>query len=199
MVTVKRQHTWEWIIIIVALVLLLLAAWALLRPTAHPTDKSQQATSTQPDQAAPKKPTSAKQAPVSNQSTQPPVETPAAPNPATLRTLTISQLGIAIGYDKSLPGVSYVISRTPAGTQYVDLMNEQLEGDICTNDDGTFASIIKNPTSGDQAALTTTVKVGDDTYGLSLPSAGCTSNADLFSKYQASIKATFPYLALSAE
>lgn len=198
MVTVKRQRVWEWTIIIVALVLLGLAAWAILRPTTQPTHKSESVTSEQPETTT-KKSATADKTQATSEPDQDASSTPPAPDPSTLRELPISQLGITISYDKTLPGVSYAISRTPAGTQYVDLMNDQLIGGICTNDAGTFASIIKDPTASDQATVSATVKVGDDTYGLSLPSADCTSNADLFAQFQDSIKATFPYLSASAE
>ncbi len=120
-----------------------------------------------------------------------------APDPSTVKSLDISQLGLTLNYDRTLPGLSYEIKRTGSGTQYVSLTYDGLIGEKCTGDQGEFASIIKDPTSADSIAITSTVKLGNDTYSLALPDNSCTGNVDLFNQYQASMKANFPYMKLS--
>lgn len=127
----------------------------------------------------------------------PTTPTTPAPDPSTVKNLDISQLGLTLNYDRTLPGLSYEIKLTGSGTQYVSLMYDGLIGDKCTGDTGEFASIIKNPTSADSVAIKNTVKLGNDTYGLALPDSSCTSNVDLFNQFQASMTANFPYMKLS--
>lgn len=141
--------------------------------------------------------------PNTNSNTSKPAETTPtapqtpAPDPSTVKSLDISQLGLTLNYDRTLPGLSYEISRTGDGTQYVSLTYDGLVGSKCTGDQGEFASIIKNPTNTDSIAINNTVKLGNDTYGLALPDNSCTGNVDLFNQYQASMKANFPYMKLA--
>lgn len=149
--------------------------------------------------------------PYKTNDTQPPVSTPAEPaetsapasrpaqadtpsiDPTTVSTVTIEPLGVIVSYKKGI-GFEYAVKRADAGTQYVDFSNASLVGNRCTNDQGIFASIIKNPTGTDAAAVTTTKKVGNDTYGLILPGVGCTGDPTAFATYQASFKDAFPLL-----
>lgn len=138
-----------------------------------------------------------------NSNNQPATSTPTQPStpqpdPSTVKSLTISQLGLTINYDKTLPGLSYEIKRTGSGTQYISLTYDGLIGDKCTGDQGEFASILKDPTSADSVAIKNTIKLGSDTYGLALPDSSCTNNVDLFNQYQDSMKANFPYMTLVA-
>lgn len=125
------------------------------------------------------------------------VSTPTAPDPSTIKQLEIAQLNVVLGYSNTLPGMSYSIGKTTAGTTYVQLANDQLIGDKCTDDEGVFATILKDPSSTDNTTVSTTVKVGNDTYGLALPSDACTADQDLFDQYQTSMKQNFPFLTAS--
>lgn len=123
---------------------------------------------------------------------------PTAPDPSTVKQLEIAQLNVTLDYSNTLPGMSYSIGRTSGGTTYVQLANDQLVGDKCTDDSGVFATILKDPSSTDSTTVSTTVKVGDDTYGLALPSDSCTGDKDLFDEYQTSMKQNFPFLTASS-
>jgi hypothetical protein len=121
-------------------------------------------------------------------------KTPAV-DPSTLSSIDIQPLGITVSYTKGTPGFAFDIQKTADQTQYVEFTSTDLVGTKCTNDQGVFATIIKNPTSSeDQTTLTATTKVGNDTYGLSLASADCTSNTDLLSTYQTGFKNGFASL-----
>jgi len=119
---------------------------------------------------------------------------PTPPDPSTIKQLHIAQLGLVIDYANTLPGMSYSIGKTTAGTTYVQLSNTQLIGDKCTDDDGVFATILKDPTVTDSVTVSMVTKVGDVTYGLALPSGACTGNLALFNQYQASMKQDFSFL-----
>ena len=108
-----------------------------------------------------------------------------AVDPESLSSVAIEPLGVTVFYTKGTPGFDYSIKKTADSTQYADFTSTDLVGTKCTDDDGLFASIIKNPaSSGADTTISKTVKVGDDTYGLSLTGAGCTNNTELLSKYQ---------------
>lgn len=115
-------------------------------------------------------------------------------------SLEIEPLSLEVFYAKGIAGFSYSILRTPGGTQYIEFRSEELVGTKCTDDKGTFASILKNPSSADEATVSMTTKVSSDNYGLSLESATCTSDSALLEKYQSSFKTGFGNLrAIKAE
>ncbi len=116
-------------------------------------------------------------------------------DPETLSFIDIEPLGVTVSYVKGIPGFDYSIQRTQSRIEYVEFSSTELAGTKCTNDKGVFASIIKNPESDeDKTLLTSVTKVGEDSYGLSLPTSTCTSNAPLFDQYQASFKDAFGQL-----
>ena len=125
--------------------------------------------------------------------------TPAV-DPSTLNSIDVQPLGITVSYTKGTPGFAFDVQKTANQTQYVEFTSTDLVGTKCTNDQGIFATIIKNPTSTeDKTTLTATTKVGSDTYGLSLTSADCTSNTDLLATYQTGFKNGFSSLKAIAE
>jgi hypothetical protein len=116
-------------------------------------------------------------------------------DPATLSFVDIEPLGIAIAYTKGTPGFEFTIKRTANQTQYIEFTSSDLVGTKCTDDDGLIVSIIKNPSSNeDRTTIDQTVAVGDDTYGISLASSGCTKNAELLDQYQKAFIEGFPSL-----
>lgn len=124
-----------------------------------------------------------------------PVTTPSTPDPSTLSTIAVDALGVTVAYTKGTPSFEYSVEKTDDNTQYAEFTAADLVGTKCTDDQGLFASIIKNPTSTeDQTTIAQTVKIGSDTYGLSLASPGCTANTDLLSQYQSGFKDGFSSL-----
>jgi zona occludens toxin (predicted ATPase) len=123
-----------------------------------------------------------------------------AVDPTTLDTIDVQPLGITVSYTKGTPGFAFDIQKTADQTQYVEFTSTNLVGTKCTDDQGLFATIIKNPSSTeDQATLTATTKVGSDTYGLSLASDDCTGNAALLTTYQTGFKNGFSSLKALAQ
>ena len=117
-------------------------------------------------------------------------------DPATLTSVAIEPLGITVFYTKGTPGFDFSIKRAANKTQYVEFTSTDLVGTKCTNDEGLIASIIKNPSSNeDQATISQTIKLGSDTYGLSLAGKGCTSNAALLDEYQSAFRDGFSSLS----
>ena len=104
---------------------------------------------------------------------------------STLKSVDVAPLGVAVSYTKGISGFDFKVKKTDSKTQYAEFSAPELIGTICTDDNGTFASIIKNPTSTeDQTTITTTTKLGDDSYGLSLSGKNCTANQQLLTQYQ---------------
>ena len=121
--------------------------------------------------------------------------TPAKVDPASLTSIAIEPLGISVAYTKGTPGFDFAVKKTASKTQYVEFTSSDLIGTKCTNDEGSIASIIKNPSSNEnQATISQTVKVGSDSYGLSLAGKGCTSDAELLDEYQAAFTNGFQSL-----
>lgn len=118
-----------------------------------------------------------------------------AVDPASLSFVDIEPLALAVAYTKGTPGFEFVVKRTADQTQYIEFTSPELIGTKCTDDTGLIASIIKNPTSSeDQTTIKQTVKVGDDSYGLSLTSSSCTKNSELLEEYQKAFRAGFSSL-----
>lgn len=106
-------------------------------------------------------------------------------DPATLSSVDIEALNITVFYTKGLPGFEYEILKTADKTQYIQFTAPQLVGTKCTDDNGSFAAIVKNPSSQEnQSTISATTKVGNDTYGLSLAGKNCTPDEALLDQYQ---------------
>ncbi|HEY8886356.1 MAG TPA: hypothetical protein VIM31_02530 [Candidatus Microsaccharimonas sp.] len=115
-------------------------------------------------------------------------------DPATLTSIDIEPLSVTVFYSKGTPGFEFTVLKTADQTQYVEFTSSDLIGTKCTDDQGAFASIIKNPSTNEAQTTSQTIKVGSDTYGLSLASAGCTANSDLLAQYQTGFKNGFASL-----
>lgn len=131
------------------------------------------------------------------ESTDENVDEPTQPavDPATLTSVDIEPLAITVFYTKGTPGFDFVVKRSADQTQYVEFSSPNLVGTKCTNDEGVFATIVKNPASSE--AQTTFVQektVGSDTYGLSLAGKNCTSDETLLDTYQTAFVQGFSQL-----
>lgn len=116
-------------------------------------------------------------------------------DPATLNSIDIEPLAITVFYTKGTPGFDFAVKRAADRTQYVEFSSPNLVGTKCTNDEGVFASIIKNSTSSeDENAGTTKQKVGNDTYELALVGPDCTSDVELLKEYQSGFSNGFSQL-----
>jgi len=120
----------------------------------------------------------------------------AAVDPETLTSIAVEPLGVTVFYSKGTPGFDFQVNKAADGTQYADFTSNDLVGTKCTDDQGIFASIVKNPTAGgEDAFISEKVKIGENTYALTLSGAGCTNNTDLLNQYQAGFKAGFGNLS----
>lgn len=117
-------------------------------------------------------------------------------DPESLTSIAIEPMNIAVFYSKGTPGFEFSVQKTANGTQYVEFTSPDLIGTKCTDDNGVFATIIKNPSSNEAQTVSQTIKVGDDTYGLSLASAGCTGDQALLTQYQTGFKNGFSSLKI---
>jgi len=117
-----------------------------------------------------------------------------APDPATVSTIDIQPMEITVSYVKGVGSIEYEVLRTPSGTRYVEFRSAELVGTKCTNDQGTFVSILASPSGDESATLTKTTKIDDTTYGLSLADPACTSNTDTLKEYQQSFSDAFSLL-----
>ncbi len=115
-------------------------------------------------------------------------------DPARVSTVDIQPMNLTVSYIKGVPGFEFNVLRTQGDTQYVQFSAPELVGTKCSDDQGAFASIVKNPTSSDASTLETTTIVGDVTYGLSLAAETCTNRPDLLKTYQNSFTEAFPLL-----
>lgn len=112
-------------------------------------------------------------------------------DPATVATIDIPAMEITVSYVKGIGGFEYEILRASGGTRSVEFRNASLVGTKCTNDLGTFASILENPTTDELAIVSQKTTVEDTLYGLSLADATCTTNPELLAKYQKSFSDAF--------
>lgn len=115
-------------------------------------------------------------------------------DPALVATVTIEPLAITVPYLKGTGGFTYEIVRTANGKQTVEFRNDDLKGTKCTDDQGTFAAIAKDPSAAEQETLAKKVTVDGVVYGLSLSAATCTDNPDLLADYQESFSTPFALL-----
>ncbi len=119
----------------------------------------------------------------------------ASVDPSTLASIDVAPLGVTVFYTKGIHGFNFEVKRTANQTQYAEFSSPELIGKICTDDSGSFASIIKNPTSTeDQTTITLTTKIGNDSYGLSLAGKNCTADQQLLAQYQTAFTNGFPSL-----
>lgn len=117
-------------------------------------------------------------------------------DPASVSTVDVEPLNITVSYVKGVPGFAFSVSRTQSNTEYVDFHSTELVGTKCTDDEGVFATIIKNPEDADSATISETKTLEGDVYGLSLPESTCTSNIELFEQYQQSFEDAYGLLRL---
>jgi len=115
-------------------------------------------------------------------------------DPETLSSVDVEPLSVTVYYTKGVPAFGFEVKRTADSTQYAEFSSDELIGTKCTNDTGLFATIIKDPSTTDEAILSQTVKVGETPYGLSLAGMGCTADAELLAQYQAAFKEGFTSL-----
>ena len=178
-------------VIIIAVVVILLIALAVILTKKH-TQPATVVTSDSSKQSDTKKDTTTETD--STDATPTPQSTPPTVDPSTLTSVDIAPLNLKVSYTKGTPGFEYAVKKTADNTQYIEFTSADLIGTKCTNDEGVFAMITKNPSSADQATISQTAKVGEDTYGLSLASASCTANNDLLQQYQSGFKNGFSSL-----
>ncbi len=118
-----------------------------------------------------------------------------------LTTLNISELGVGVLYDKSLPAISYTFHKASNGVAgYADVTSQDLVGTSCVGDIGSIAQVIQNPTSTSnfsESPIVATVTINSTKYVLTLSGSNCTNDKTLLSQYQSSIEKNF--LNLKAE
>lgn len=115
-------------------------------------------------------------------------------DPSTVATIDVEPMSLTVSYVKGVGGFEYEVLRTPRGTKYVEFRNSELVGTKCTNDQGTFASILAEPLEDEGATISKKVVVDGTTYGLSLATEACTSNPEKLRLYQASFSDAFALL-----
>ncbi|OYW86515.1 hypothetical protein B7Z17_00215 [Candidatus Saccharibacteria bacterium 32-49-10] len=180
------------LIVIAVIAALVLAYWAFESSESEPNPYKQAPVQVETDTE-----TETEDATPVDNSSEADVETDSqasAVDSADVGTIDIEPMGIVVAYKKGVPGFGYEVKRTQSGTEYVEFSNEDLAGTKCTDDTGVFASILRQPSTDERATLERTVDVDDEIYGLSLPEATCTSDADLFGQYQASFRDGFSLL-----
>jgi len=180
MASAQAKKRWIVSVIVVVLVVGLIAGVVIAKNIAEPNSQ----TPTVPAPQSTDVDTTDASTDSKDESSQP--DAPAAPtvDPATLSSVDITPLAIKVFYTKGVAGFDFTVKRTADQTEYVEFSTAALVGTKCTNDQGSFASIIKNPTQTALQATTQTVKVGNDTYGLSLAGKDCTPDAALLEQYQ---------------
>ena len=119
----------------------------------------------------------------------------AKPDAANFTTIAIDPLAINIYYTKGTGPFEFAVLRTPGGTRFVEFRAPSLIGTKCTDDLGAFASIIEDPKESDSTTLAESIQVGANSYGLSLATDACTSDAGLLSKYQSAFRDGLPLLS----
>ena len=171
---------------LLGLTLLVVGGIILFQRTSAP-DKTNVITTTSPNSALPGNAAIKPDTPaiVSSGTAITPKSDTAPVDPSTLNSVDVAPLGVVVFYTKGVHGFDFEVKKTDSKTQYVEFSASELIGTICTDDNGSFASIVKNPTSAeDQTTITATTKLGDDSYGLSLSGKNCTANQQLLTQYQ---------------
>lgn len=151
------------------------------------SNTSQKDTPSEPTK--PSKPEDTKEQPTENGGALVPSETDI--DPATLGTVDIPGLDVTVSYIKGIGGFEYEVLRTPSGTQYVEFRSPSLAGTKCTDDKGAFASILAEPKTAETATLAKSITKDGTLYGLSLPTASCTNDAESLAAYQKSFSDAF--------
>lgn len=121
-------------------------------------------------------------------------DTGTAVDPTKVTTIDIAPMSLTVSYVKGVGTFEYQVLRTSNGTRYVEFSSPELVGTKCTNDIGTFASILANPEENDSTTLAKTTTVDGTKYGLSLESSTCTANAEKLQAYQKSFSDAFSLL-----
>lgn len=176
-------------IVLLALTLLVVGGIVLWQNTRPATD---QATDT---------PTTSEEVPDETEPETPIVDEQPEPtlDPTKTSTIDITSMGIVVAYTKGIPGFEFQVKRNGQGTQYVEFSSPQLVGTKCTDDQGLFASILRNPKTEDEQTVSQSVKVGDDTYGLVLAEDICTNDSALLKKYQTAFSEGLSFLKVMDE
>ena len=115
-------------------------------------------------------------------------------DPSAVSTVDIVPMSITVSYVKGIGGFQYEVLRAANGTRYVEFRSASLVGKKCTNDMGTFASIIANPTDSESTGLAKTTTVEDVKYGLALADRTCTTDIAKLEAYQKSFSDAFELL-----
>mgnify|MGYP003582209510 CR=1 FL=1 len=115
-------------------------------------------------------------------------------DPATVSTVDITPMEITVSYVKGIGGFEYEVLRAANGTRYVEFRSPTFIGTKCTNDAGTFVSIIASPTESESTGLAKTTMVDGTKYGLALADASCTGKPEELQKYQKSFSDAFSLL-----
>jgi cytoskeletal protein RodZ len=115
-------------------------------------------------------------------------------DPATVSTVSIEPMSLNVSYIKGIGGFDYEVKRAPNGTKYVQFSSTKLVGTKCTDDVGSFASIIDSPTADESTTLAETATVDGTSYGLSLADPTCTSDPTLLQQYQSAFSEAFTLL-----
>lgn len=193
-----QKRKWAWIIGSSAVALLLVIGLivtmlTLTRTEAEPDPFLSDNTSV--EEPAPEEEATVEETPEPEE--LPAVEEEAEPeiDPASVSAIDSAPLGVTVSYVRGVPGFEFQVKRTAASTQYVDFSSEELVGSKCTEDEGVFATILKNPTADESATLTTKKTLNENIYGLALPEATCTGDAELFARYQSAFEDAFGLLA----
>lgn len=119
-------------------------------------------------------------------------------DPASLSTIDIPPMTLTVSYTKGVGSFEYEVLRRPNGTRYVEFSSPSLVGTKCTDDKGTFASILESPSAEEGATLAKTTTVDGQRYGLSLASEACTSDVAALKKFQSAFSDPFSLLKRSS-
>ncbi len=194
----RNKRTLIWIIAASVAVVVLIAS--LVAYAAFQSSESEKDPFAQTEQTTKNEPTDEAEAPAEGNDEIPAVseEPETTIDPETVSTVDVDPLSITVSYVKGIPGFAYAVNRTQSSTEYVDFNSTELVGTKCTNDEGVFATIIKNPDTADTATIAVKKTLDGDVYGLSLPEATCTGDAALFEEYQTSFEDAFGLLRLKS-
>ncbi|HWT40418.1 MAG TPA: hypothetical protein VN081_04090 [Dongiaceae bacterium] len=182
-------------LVLLAILLVVIGIVAIVQAMNSHKDPYAQSSQTNTSTNAPASSQSTNQTNNSAQNNTTPTTTqPPAPDPSTVSTIDIPPMGITVSYIKGVGAFSYQVQRTGDNRQYVAFSSDALIGTKCTDDTGNFASILESPNDNEKSTVSQTITVDGTTYGLSIASATCTSNADLLAKYQSAFTNAFSLL-----
>ncbi len=196
MVRIKSKRTLVTILVVIAIAVLVGVIAIVSSLSGNSSDPYTQSNSDQTTET-PSSDAPATDTPIDSDDGDTPVSstpTTSSLDPETVSTVVIEPMAVTVSYVKGIGGFEYGVLLTPDGTQYVEFSSAELKGGKCTNDQGAFASIIKEPGSDEASTITQKTTVDGKVYGLSLAAASCTSNPDLLAKYQKSFSDAFSLL-----